>query len=50
MTNNFESKIEVRGKEYNYFSIKKLAKILNKDISKLPFSLKILVKEKSNGW
>ncbi len=43
MTNNFESKIEVRGKEYNYFSIKKLAKILNKDISKLPFSLKILV-------
>ena len=43
MTNNFESKIEVKNKEYNYFSIKKLAKNLNKDISKLPFSLKVLL-------
>jgi len=43
MTNNFEAKITVNNKEYNYFSIEKLAENIGKDISKLPFSLKVLL-------
>ena len=43
MTNNFKSKIKINNTEYNYFSIEKLSNSLNKDISKLPYSLKILL-------
>ncbi|MDA7705599.1 aconitase family protein, partial [Rickettsiales bacterium] len=43
MTNNFEEHIKANNKEYNYFSIQKLAKNIGKDISKLPFSLKVLL-------
>tara|TARA_Y100000389_G_scaffold95163_1_gene91817 strand:- start:229 stop:2859 length:2631 start_codon:yes stop_codon:yes gene_type:complete len=43
MTNNYTLQIEVNNKKYNYFSIEKLAENLGKDISKLPFSLKVLL-------
>lgn len=43
MTNNFEAQITVNNKEYNYYSIEKLSANIGKDISKLPFSLKVLL-------
>jgi aconitate hydratase len=43
MTNNFKAQITVNNKEYNYYSIEKLSSNIGKDISKLPFSLKVLL-------
>jgi len=37
-----ESSLNVAGKSHNFFSIKEAANKINKDISKLPYSLKIL--------
>ncbi len=38
-----KSSLKINDKEYKYFSLEEAAKKLNKDISKLPFSLKILL-------
>jgi aconitate hydratase len=44
MKNSFNSRktLTVNGKNYDYFSINDAAKIIGKDISKLPYSLKVL--------
>ncbi|MFT6106128.1 MAG: aconitate hydratase [Rickettsiales bacterium] len=40
---NVKKSFNVNGKDYHFFSLEEAAKILNKDISKLPYSLKILL-------
>ncbi|MCE3254976.1 MAG: acnA [Rickettsiaceae bacterium] len=42
-TLDIKKSLTVNGKTYRYFSLEDAAKKLNKDISKLPFSLKILL-------
>jgi aconitate hydratase len=43
--NSFDTKqeLQVGGKKYNYFSIKKAGEVLCQDLSRLPFSLKVLL-------
>lgn len=45
MINSFRTKsvLDVDGKKYNYFSLAKLANMLDVDLSTMPFSLKILL-------
>lgn len=40
---NSKSQLEVDGKKYTYYNIPKAAEALGKDLSKLPFSLKVLL-------
>ncbi|MFT6077521.1 MAG: aconitate hydratase, partial [Rickettsiales bacterium] len=40
---NVKKSFNVNGKDYHFFSLQEAAKILDKDISKLPYSLKILL-------
>ena len=37
------AKLSIKGKDYFYFSLKKLEKSIKKDISRLPFSLKVIL-------
>ncbi len=43
MNNKVKKELELNGKKFSYFSLNEISKITGKDISKLPYSLKILL-------
>ena len=41
--NKIKKELELNGKKFSFFSLKEASKVFGKDISKLPYSLKILL-------